>query len=320
MRGIRRWLTSAALLTGTAASAQPPMAPVPAAEPPIAAALPGGTVVGGHGAAAPGVTVLPVGDAPAPPAAGAPIVVPPPAPSGKAVPGPALGPEHPLLTPITTNAPVAGCGLPGGDCCGPVGGHGPVGQEVYVRIGASFPLGNGLLARALNVGYAAHVGGRALYFDPSGASAWVVDLHGFYTYNNANAEDIVTVRGEPVTVRALHRSGVGAGIGQDYFLAGPGFVGGLWDANLRYGWDVGGRWGAGHTDFNNPFVPALYRRKYDVFGQPFVGLSATLDVPFGGWTCFVGGRLEWNYTFSDLLPKQGSFHEVVAQLMFGVRY
>jgi hypothetical protein len=224
------------------------------------------------------------------------------------------------VTPITTNAPVAGCGLPGGDCCGPIGAHGPVGQEVYVRIGASFPIGNGLLARALNTGYATHVGGRAQFFDPSAASAWVVDLHGFYTYNNANAEDIITVRGEPVTVRALHRSGVGAGIGQDYFLAGPGFVGGLWDANLRYGWDVGGRWGSGHTDLNNPFVPALYRRKQDVFLQPFVGLSATVDVPFGGWTCFVGGRLEWNYTSSHLIERDSNFQEVVAQLTFGVRY
>ena len=324
MRGIRRWLTSAALLTGTAAWAQPPMAPVPAAEPPIAAALPGGTVVGGSGAPLAGATVLPIAEETPPllpaPAAGAPLVAPPPAAGRIVPPAPPLVPEGPLVTPITTNAPVGGCGAFGGDCCGPVGGHGPIGQEVYVRIGASFPIGNGFLARALNTGYAAHFGGRAQFFDPSGASAWVIDLHGFYTYNNANAEDIVTVRGEPATVRALHRSGVGAGLGEDYFLAGPGFVGWLWDANLRYGWDVGGRWGTGHTDLNNPFVPALYRRKHDVFLQPFIGLNATVDVPFGGWTCFVGGRLEWNYTFSHLLPKGGDFHEVVAQMTFGVRY
>src|SRR5436305_1637826 len=98
----------------------------------------------------------------------------------------------------------------------------------------------------------------------------------------------VAVRGEPVTVRALHRSGAGLGIGQDYFLAGPGFVGGLWDANLRYGWDVGGRWGAGHVDLNSAFVKALYRRHYDVFGQPFVGLNATLDIPMGGYPCLFG--------------------------------
>lgn len=312
MRGFRRWLTSAALLTGTAASAQSP-----AAEPAIAAALPGGTVVGAPGSnPAASVTVLPIADTPPTPgpAAGAPIVVPTTPPNGgKVIAGPALIPEGPLVTPITTNAT-------GADCCGPVGAHGPIGQEVYVRIGASFPIGNGLLARALNTGYVAHAGGRAQFFDPSGTTAWTVDLHGFYSYNNANAEDIVTVRGEPVTVRSLHRSGVGLGLGQDYFLVGPGFVGGMWDANLRYGWDIGARYGAGHTDLNSPFVPALYRRKYDVFGQPFLGLNATLDVPVGGWTCFVGGRVELNYTTSDLLPKDGSFYEVVGQFMFGVRY
>jgi len=317
MRGIRRWLTGTALLTGTAAWAQGPPAP----EPPIAAALPGGTVVGSHGTPVAGVTVLPAADksAAAAPAAGAPIVAPPAA-DAKPGAGPILVPEAPLVTPITTNAPTGGYAGPGGDCCGPIGAHGPIGQEVYVRTGASFPLGNGLLVRGLNIGYATAAGGRAQFFSPAGDSAWTVDLHAFYTYNDGGSQDIVTFRGEPVTVRALHRSGVGLGVGQDYFLAGPGFVGGLWDANLRYGWDVGGRWGAGHVDLNSAFVEALYRRHYDVFGQPFVGLSTTLDIPVGGYTWLFGGRVEWNYTFSDILPKGGSFHEVVAQLMFGVRY
>ena len=93
MRGIRRWLTSAALLSGSAAWAQSPaLPPVPADEPPIATALPGGTVVsGGRPASQPAapVTLLPIADTPptagAPPvpgpgmpAAGAPIVAPPP--------------------------------------------------------------------------------------------------------------------------------------------------------------------------------------------------------------------------------------------------
>ena len=90
MRGIRRWLTGTALLTGTAAWAQGPPAP----EPPIAAALPGGTVVGSHGAPVAGVTLLPVADksVPAAPAAGAPIVAPPPADARPAA-GPVVVPE-----------------------------------------------------------------------------------------------------------------------------------------------------------------------------------------------------------------------------------
>src|SRR4051812_21992404 len=87
MRGIRRWLTSAALLSGTtAALGQGPMLPVPPtvteAEPPIATALPGGTVVGSHGSVP--IATTPVlapeaapGPIPAGPAAAAPIVTPP---------------------------------------------------------------------------------------------------------------------------------------------------------------------------------------------------------------------------------------------------
>jgi len=321
MRGSCRWLTSAALLTGTAAWAQSPALPPPPAEPPIAAALPGGTVVGSHRSPTASVSVLPVAD-PAPPpgpAAGAPIVAPP-AVNGGPVSGPVLVPEGPLVTPITTNAAAGGCTAPGGDCCGPIGAHGPVGQEIYIRSGAAFPLGNALLVRGLNTGWATTVGGRAQFFDAPGDTAWVLDLHAFYTYNNSSAQDVATVRGEPVTVRALHRSGVGLGVGRDYFLAGPGFVGGLWDANFQYGWDAGARWGAGHVDLNLITNQSIYRRHYDVFGQPFVGLNAALDIPMGGWTGLVGGRLEWNYTFSDIIPKGGSFQEIVFQLTAGVRY
>lgn len=342
MRGIRRWLTSAALLSGTAALAQstaPP--PTPAEEPPIAAALPGGTVVGSHGTTAPAAAPLPAGnlvstnDTPAPspvPAAAAPLTpvpatdtplppavdgVPEAAPLGVSglFPGPFPGPMS-----MPGMPPAGGCGMPGGDCCGPIGGHGPIGQEVYFRVGASFPLGNALIARGLNTGWVVHGGGRSQFFDASGDAAWVLDGHLFYAYNNAAGEDFATVRGEPQTVRALHRSGVGLGIGRDYFLAGPGFVGGMWDANLRYGWDVGGRWGAGHVDLNPFLRPGQYARNYDVFGQPYFGLNATLEIPVGGYTTILGGRLEYNYNFSDLLPKQGSFQEVVGMFMCGVRY
>ena len=308
MRGIRRWLTSAALLTGTTALAQ---SPAGADEPAIATALPGGTVVGSNAPPVQRASFLTTAAAAAnPPAAAAPIDAPAPA-AGLGVP----------VVPVPNGLPVPGCAAPlGADCCGPIGAHGPVGQEVYTRFGASFPLGNGLLARGLNIGWVAQVGGRAQYFDPAGDAAWTADLHVTYTYNNGSGQDVATVRNEPVTVRALHRSAVGFGFGRDYFLAGPGFVGGMWDANLRYGWDAGGRWGAGHVDLNPLLQPGFYRRHYDVFGQPFLGAHSTLEVPVGGWTWLVGGRLEANHTFSDILPKDGSFYEVTATLILGLRY
>jgi hypothetical protein len=224
---------------------------------------------------------------------------------------------------MTVPPPVAGCGLPGpaGDCCGPVGANGPIGQEIYVRFGANFPLGNGLLARSLNTaGHTVQVGGRSQFFDPPGDAAWALDLHLQYEFNNADAQDVVTFRGEPVLVRELHRWAVGLGGGRDMFLSAPGFVGGTWDANFRLGWDVGGRWGTGHVDLNPLFEPEGYRRHQDVFAQAFAGVLATVEVPVGGWTWVGGGRLEWDYTFSDLIPKGSSFHEINVLLMCGVRY
>jgi hypothetical protein len=325
MRGIRRWLTSAALLSGTTALAQAPALPAtPMADPPIAAALPGGTVVGGLHTSTPSVTTL---ASPTKAPIAAPIAAEPtdallpvmdtaahPAMSG---PAPSVGP---IPAPLAVGQPISGCAMPGGDCCGPIGAHGPIGQDAYLRVGPSFALGKGLLAKGLDIGVTGQLGARSLFFNPSGDAAWVLDGHVTYTFNNASGNDIATFRGEPVTVRALHRSSVGLGIGRDYFLAGPGFVGGLFDANLSYGWDAGGRWGAGHVDLNPVLQPGFYRRHYDVFGQPFVGLHADLNVPVGAYTYVMGGRLEWNYTSSDILPKQGSFQEISVLFQMGLRY
>src|SRR5262245_56672823 len=130
MLGYRRWLSSAALLAGTTAWAQSPAPPAlapPPAEPPIAVALPGGTVVGTHASSAGNVPVLTAANAAPPPPAGAPIVGPLPI-AGGGPPAPAmLVPDGPLVTPITKNAATGGCTAPGGDCCGPTGANGPIG-------------------------------------------------------------------------------------------------------------------------------------------------------------------------------------------------
>src|SRR5262249_5357488 len=61
-------------------------------------------------------------------------------------------------------------------CCGPVGGDGPIGSEVYLRTGASFALGDGVLADAADVGWAIRGGGRSLFFNPARDAAWTADL------------------------------------------------------------------------------------------------------------------------------------------------
>lgn len=248
------------------------------------------------------------------------------------------GPPPPIVDAMTAGTPIGtdlpggqligsgcangACGAGGAGCCGPVGGHGPVGQEFYIRTGPNFPYGNGLLARNLTRGWALQGGGRTQLFDADGAAAWALDLHVTYVFNEGKGQDIYTDprSKDPVTLREMHRTSLGLGVGRDYFLARPGFILGAYDTNFRLGWDAGGRWGAGHVDQDPVFEEQGYRRHYDVFGQAFFGLTATAEVPCGGWTFLIGGRAEVDRTFSDLIPIQSSFYEGTAMFMLGVRY
>jgi hypothetical protein len=305
MRTIRYWLIGAALLAGAAnVAGQGP------GEPPIAAALPGGTVVGSNQPLLGSASVLTPDTLPQtspPPAAGAPIVtIPPAAPPG-------------VLPPVPGGLPCAAPG-PNGNCCGPIGAHGPIGQEVYLRIGPSFPIGDSNFPRNLNTGIATQIGGRSQFFNAAGDAAWAIDAHLTYTYNNAGGRDIVTFQTEPVIIRGLQRWAVGLGFGRDMFLVAPGFVAGTWDANFRLGWDVGARLGTGHVDLTPLLEPDGYRRHQDTFGQTFVGAMGTMEIPVGGYTALGGLRIEWDYTWSQFLPKSSNFHEVNVLAVMGVRY
>lgn len=314
MRGIRYWLIGAALLAGAAKVAGQAPGPLPVApgEPPIAVALPGGTVVGSSQPPLASVSVLtpdaPLQTSPPPPAAGAPIVT---------IPAPGPGALPPVPGGPTCATPLQ---YGNGNCCGPIGAHGPVGQEVYFRIGPSFPVGQSNFPRNLNTGIATQIGGRSQFFNAAGDAAWAIDAHLAYTYNNAGGRDIITFRTEPVIIRDLHRWAVGLGFGRDMFLVAPGFVAGTWDANFRLGWDVGGRLGSGHVDLTPLLEPDGYRRHQDTFGQTFVGVMGTIEVPVGGYTALGGLRVEWDYTWSQILPKGSNFHEVDVLAVMGVRY
>lgn len=320
MRGIRRWFTTAVVLAGPCvAVAQMPVGkPSQSSEPPIAVALPGGTVVGSIRSPVVEGPILTATADPAPipnaPAAAAPIVEP--------VPGPIPNGGLPKDTSVLPGgSPIAPYLYPGNDCCGPVGGNGPVGAEVYIRAGVNSPTGTTLLVHNIKEGISGQIGVRTQLFDPPGDAAWVLDAHVMYTRNRGRELDVVTFRTEPVAVHMLHRTAVGLGLGRDWFLSRPGFVLDTWDANFRFGIDAGGRWGAGHVDFVTPLEqPEGYRRHYDVFGQAFVGLLATMEVPVGGYLCIFGLRVEGARTYSDLLERGSDFYDITTMFTIGVRY
>jgi hypothetical protein len=191
---------------------------------------------------------------------------------------------------------------------------------VYLRVGPSFPIGESNFPRNLNTGIATQIGGRSQFFNAAGDAAWAIDAHLTYTYNNAGGRDIVTFQTEPVIIRGLQRWAVGLGFGRDTFLVAPGFVAGTWDANFRLGWDVGARLGTGHVDLTPLLEPDGYRRHQDTFGQTFVGVMGTMEIPVGGYTALGGLRIEWDYTWSQFLPKGSNFNEVNVLAVMGVRY
>ncbi|MSR53561.1 MAG: hypothetical protein EXS09_09775 [Gemmataceae bacterium] len=321
MSGIRRWLPGAVLLVGFSVS----FAQTPGGAPAIVAALPGGTLVGSTGAysAAVGAIADPVMPLKTAAVAG-PIVAnsisasetpPPLAPGPHGLPGDA--PVNALIPNWTT---VGSNGLQGNNCCGPVGSDGPIGQEVYVRYGVTYAQGDSLLARNLKRGQTAQIGARTQLFNTEGDAAWAIDAHVAYAFNRGNGANIITLETEPVSIHSLHRTSVGLGLGRDWFLFQPGFILDSWDANFRLGADLGSRWGAGHVNFDTPFEIGGYRRRYDVFAQAFGGLTATMEIPMGGWTWLIGGRAEADYMWSDLIPRDASFYQYSFMGMLGVRY
>lgn len=207
-------------------------------------------------------------------------------------------------------------------CCGPVGGDGPIGWEVYGRGGASFHYSNTAYAKSLDTGVEADGGWRTLFFNKDADRAWIIDLNVVYNYNDGNPKNTFTLVGNPVSLRNLDRTAAGLGFGHDWFVFGPGSVGGYCDTNLRYGFEAGARWGTQHLDFNIVGTDNGYLRHQDGFGAAYAGVHFDVDIPMGGWTFFGGVSSSFVYTFSGaIIPGiNTNLHELNTMLTMGVRY
>jgi hypothetical protein len=217
-------------------------------------------------------------------------------------------------------------------CCGPVGGHGPIGSEVYVRSGAAFPIGRGIYADALEPGWVIEGGGRVLLFNPEVTAAWTVDL-GIRNVNFNNSRirpatlfNIPVRTGQfgqtnvipqaVVTLNGLNQTFVNLSLGRTWYLwapanyAEPGF------RNLRTGFDVGGRWGSAKATFNE------IEHRDDVIGAFFLAGFADMEFPCGAYIFLGGLRAEYNYTWSDSLQRQNDSDLQTLSILvnFGVRY
>lgn len=233
--------------------------------------------------------------------------------------------------PGTVHSPACG---PDGQCCGPVGANGPLTYELYFRTGPSLVIGGSEFSGRLNTGWQVGGGARTLFFNTSRDAAWVLDTGISYTYNrgrqerggplnvhtppiNVGAADGIT----PNLVRGLHRTSFNFALGRDWWMNGPGSVESETKWNSRWGVDVGGRWGTSHVDLVPTADLGNYLRKRSVFHSVVLGTHAGWERPMGNWILFAGVRGEFEYTFLNVVPPNGS--DIVGlNLLFqtGVRY
>jgi hypothetical protein len=225
------------------------------------------------------------------------------------------------------------------------GRDGPVTYEGYFRTGVSIVAGGGAITDVIKTGWNVQTGARTLFFNPSGDAAWALDLGIGYTRNDGRRErqpvtaftegDYPTAdNGQPdisrprlpdvlttVQVLGFNRSSLNFAVGRDYFLNGPGVVGQEAGRNVRFGWDVGGRWGSTSLGYRPVDDPTGFRRRQDVYHGLFLGSQLSWERPMGAWTLFVGGRVEWSYYWMNILPPQDSnFRDVNLLGILGLRF
>lgn len=222
------------------------------------------------------------------------------------------------------------------DCCGPIGGNGPIGTELYVRWGPSINTAAGYFGRTLETGWEVQAGGRVLFFNPAADAAWVVDLgvsdvanHGQHSDKVALLHFIIVpdpmtgagtrVPAVQVTPTRLNRTYVNVGFGRECYLWGSAAqcaCGKVEDAvNWRAGLDVGGRYGTEKLELHE------IRHRTDTIAAVYLALHTDLEIPWHGVIFQVGGRVEWDYTWMDILQDTPADLQNVNILMtLGVRY
>jgi hypothetical protein len=220
------------------------------------------------------------------------------------------------------------------DCCwGEMSGT-PILSELYVRAGANFPLGGDIMGRLLSTGWTIGGGARALFFNPTGDAAWTLDAGITNTRNHGDRPDVEIplsiivpgLGGVPqrvnfgqggipgVTVRDYNRTTVNLSFGKECYLWGDVNAACCGERNWRWGWDLGGRYGTAKADFHE------IRHRTDVIGGIFLAVHSDFEIPCECCVFFAGLRLEWGYTWGDILQQTSDVHDLGLLLNLGVRF
>jgi hypothetical protein len=213
------------------------------------------------------------------------------------------------------------------DCCeGRQGLTTPLYTEIYLRAGPTAPIGNATLSKELQTGWSITAGARFLLFNEPLTSAWVVDVHVINTnqtgIQNGTAFPLTIFHAQTrtdfgkngvpgLTIRDSNRTLAGLGLGREWYLWQPANTDGrVW----RVGADFGGRYGSQNLSFNET------RHITDVIGSMYAAVHTDLEFPFRYGSIFTGIRLEWDYTWSDILDRTSDVQDLSLFLTVGARY
>jgi hypothetical protein len=233
-------------------------------------------------------------------------------------------------------------------CCDEVGCCGPIQEELFFRLGPALPVGNGTVVDNLQTGLYLGIGGRVLFFDPAMTSAWTVELGLAHIYNHAhfpaNGQGIplnILVPQDPnnpvtprdangnlppqpvsfgqgalpgVTLTELDRTYLDLGVGKEWYLFGS--ASNCDGCRWRVGCDGGGRWGSEMASFNE------IRHRTDVIGGVWAAIHTDAEIPCGCCILQLGFRLEYGYTWSDIMQIQNKSDVQDINFLFniGVRF
>jgi hypothetical protein len=219
-------------------------------------------------------------------------------------------------------------------CCDAVGGNGPILYDLFFRTGPSVPLGHGQLADVLQTGLYLGAGGRVLFFEPSMDAAWTVELGLANISNHAHSSpngialDILVPNAAgtpqqvffgrdpgvpPVTLQSINRTFFDVGFGREWYLWGAVNCHG---PSWRVGIDGGARYGSERATFHE------ITHRTDTIAGAWAAAHTDLEIPCGSCVLEVGFRIEWGYTWSDILQIQNNSDNQDLNFLFniGIRF
>ncbi len=202
------------------------------------------------------------------------------------------------------------------DCIGPMGCDGPIGHEIYTRVGASSPISGNFFGRLGETGWQLDGGFRSIFYNKTRDQAWTVDLGVTTIFNNINAINTpitlynirtntagIVVPVEEIAVKHMNRTYVDLGGGKEWYFWGN--ADDCSKKSWRMGVDAGGRYGTMKVDINKLQIDnALLRHLTDTIAGTYVGWHTDVVIPFSHHLFIAGFRAEWGYTWTDVLQRQ----------------